>query len=70
MRLSWFLLIAGLVAGLALWVAGVQFGIVIAAVSALGFVIAAWVDVGPQGGHAHDDGMVGRGVPPAPRITR
>jgi len=67
-RVLWTLVAVGLVGGLVLWAAGIAFGIVIAALGAVGFVVAARLDVGPRGGHMHDDGMIGRGMPEAPRF--
>jgi hypothetical protein len=67
-KARWILVLAGFVSGLVLWAAGIHAGIVIAGVSAIGFVVAAWLDVGPQGGHVHDDGMISRGVPETPHL--
>ncbi|TME28589.1 MAG: hypothetical protein E6I75_23460 [Chloroflexi bacterium] len=67
-RHRWRLAAIAFVAGLALWLVGITWGIALAGASLLAAIVLAWVDVAPRGGHVHDDGMVSRGVTP-PSIT-
>ncbi|TME92686.1 MAG: hypothetical protein E6I52_25250 [Chloroflexi bacterium] len=67
-RHRWRLAAIAFVAGLALWLVGITWGIALAGASLLASIVLAWVDVAPRGGHAHDDGMDSRGVTP-PSIT-
>jgi len=68
-RIWWTVLAFIFVAGIVLWLFGLMWGVVLPALSLLGFVVRAWLDSGPQGGHIHDTGLLGRGVAEPPRIT-
>lgn len=56
--------------GIFLWLLGISWGIALAGLAALGFVVAAWWDVRPQGGHVHDTGLSAYGVADSPQIVR
>jgi len=68
-RGRWLLLIGVFVVGIGVWLFGAGVGIVAAAVALLAMVALAWIDVSPHGGHVHDTGMLGRGVPDPPEFT-
>jgi hypothetical protein len=68
-RIWWTALAVIFVAGIVLWLFGVAWGAPLPAVSLLGFVVRAWLDTAPQGGHVHDTGLSAYGVSEAPRIT-
>ena len=61
-RLRWIAAASALFLGIVLWVVGVRWGGALAGLGLLGFVAAAWLDVGPQGGHVHDSGLSAYGV--------
>jgi len=46
---------AMVVGGIALWLFSMVWGIVLAVVGALVFVVTTWAGVKPEGGHAHSD---------------
>jgi hypothetical protein len=56
------------IAGVMLWLVGVSWGAALPGLALIGFVVAAWFDVKPQGGHVHDTGLSAYGVAEAPRI--
>ena len=66
--LWWIVLALVFVIGVALWLLGVAWGAALPGLSLLGFIVRVWLDVRPQGGHVHDTGLLGRGVPEPPRI--
>jgi len=57
-----------LVGGLGLWTLGVRWAAPLPALALLGFIVLAWLEVGPQGGHVHDIGLGAYGVAEPPRI--
>ena len=66
-RVWWAVLALLFVAGIVLWVLGVRWGAALPGLSLLGFIVRAWLDIGPRGGHVHDTGLTAYGVTP-PRI--
>jgi hypothetical protein len=44
-----------LLVGIGLWMLGMRWGILLAGVGILGFVVLAWISVRPRGGHVHHD---------------
>jgi hypothetical protein len=68
-RLWWIALALLFIGGILLWLLGVTWGAALPGLSLLGFIVRAWLDVKPQGGHVHDTGLIGRGVAEPPRIT-
>ena len=67
-RLWWIVLALLFVGGIVLWLFGVAWGAALPGLSLLGFIVRAWLDIRPKGGHVHDTGLLGRGVPEPPRI--
>ncbi len=67
-RVWWIALALVAVVGLVLWLLGVPWGAALPGISLLGFVVRAWLDVGPIGGHVHDTGLSAYGVSDPPRI--
>jgi len=67
-RLRWLLVVGVFIAGIILWLAGVTWGAALPGLALIGFVVAAWLDVRPQGGHVHDTGLSAYGVAEPPRI--
>ena len=67
-RMWWIVLALLFVVGIVLRLFGVTWGSVLSGVSLLGFVLRAWLDVGPQGGHVHDTGLTAYGVSDSPRF--
>ncbi len=61
-RVWWALVIALFVGGLALWTLGIRWAAPLPGVAVLGFVVLAWLEVAPQGGHVHDAGLSAYGV--------
>jgi hypothetical protein len=68
-RVWWIVLALVFVGGTVLWLFGVAWGAALPGISLVGLVVRTWLDVRPQGGHFHDTGLLGRGVPEPPRIT-
>ncbi len=67
-RLRWLLVGAVFIAGVVLWLVGVTWGGALPGLALIGFVVAAWLDVRPEGGHVHDTGLSAYGVAEPPRI--
>ena len=67
-RFWWIALALVFVGGVALWLAGVPGGAALPGLSLIGFVVVAWREVAPQGGHVHDTGLTAYGVSEPPRI--
>ncbi|TME97827.1 MAG: hypothetical protein E6I52_18740 [Chloroflexi bacterium] len=67
-RLRWLLVGAVFIAGVILWLLGVTWGGALPGLALVGFVVAAWLDVKPEGGHVHDTGLSAYGVAEPPRI--
>jgi hypothetical protein len=68
-RLWWIMLAVLFVGGLVMWSLGVAWGAALPGLSLIGFVVRAWLNVRPVGGHVHDSGLTAYGVSEAPRIT-
>ena len=56
------------IAGVILWLAGITWGAALPGLALIGFVVAAWLDVRPEGGHVHDTGLSAYGVAEPPWI--
>ncbi len=69
-RAWWIVLALLFVGGILLWLLGVPWGAALPGISLLGSVVRVWLDIRPHGGHVHDTGLIGRGVPEPPRVTR
>ena len=67
-RFWWIALALVFVGGVVLWLAGVPWGAALPGISLIGFVVVAWREVAPQGGHVHDTGLTAYGVSEPPRI--
>ena len=67
-RLWWIVIALVFVVGIVLWLLGVSWGAALPGLSLLGFIVRAWLDIRPKGGHVHDTGLLAYGVPEPPRI--
>ncbi len=56
------------IAGVILWLGGIRWAAALPGLALIGFVVAAWLDVRPQGGHVHDTGLSAYGVAEPPQV--